>query len=355
MTVSTVSIAGRQIATGEPCFVIAEISANHGHSLDHTRRLIDLAVEAGADAVKIQTYTADSLTLDSDAEPFIVRNTGLWDGRRLHELYSEAATPWEWTGPLFEHAASVGIPLFSTPFDRAAVDFLEDFDPPAYKVASFELVDVALLEVVGQTRRPVILSTGMATRAEIDLAVLTLTQAGTTELVLLRCNSSYPAPSEEMDLITIPDMATTWNVPIGLSDHTLTTTAAIVAVSLGACVLEKHFTDSRDRPGPDSAFSLEPQELATTIDAVRQAHLTVGTLRYGPSPSESASLRFRRSLFVVADVEPGEMFTSENVRSVRPSDGLPPRLMPEVMGRRASRRIAAGTPLSLDLLAEGEP
>jgi len=347
----TVEIAGRRVGPGEPVYVIAELSANHGQDLGRAVELVHVAADAGADAVKLQTYTPDTLTLDSDAPPFVVGDGTLWAGRTLHDLYQEAMTPWEWYEPLARAAAEAGIHLFSTPFDDTAVDFLEKFDPPAYKIASFELVDLSLIRYVAERGRPMIMSTGMATAEEIDEAVATARQGGAEQLVLLRCNSAYPAEPEEMDLRTIPAMAERWRVPIGLSDHTLSNTAAVAAVTLGATVLEKHMTLRRDDPGPDSAFSLEPRELTDLIAAVREAEAAVGHVRFGPSPREEPSRAFRRSLFVVADVKAGDELTPENVRSIRPAHGLAPKHLGEVLGRRAAVDIARGTPLDWSLLS----
>lgn len=346
-----VTIAGRPIGAGHPTYVIAEISANHGGGLAQAEALVHAAKEAGADAVKLQTYTADSLTLDSDEPWFRVGDKTLWAGRTLHDLYEEAYTPWEWHARLFDLAHELGIDIFSSPFDRAAVELLDELEAPALKIASFELVDLELIALAARTGRPLILSTGMATADEIDEAVTTARDAGASGIVLLRCNSAYPASPAEMDLRTIPDMAARWNVPIGFSDHTLGSTAAITAVALGACVLEKHITMSRAEPTADSAFSLEPDEFRAMVAAIREAEATLGGVRYGPSPHEEASLAFRRSLFVVADVKAGDTFTSDNVRSIRPGNGLPPRHLPDVLGRQAARDLTRGTPLSFDDVA----
>lgn len=350
---ASAAIGARTVGAGWPTYVIAELSGNHNGDLGRALAIIDAAAEAGADAVKLQTYTADSLTIDSGAPPFIISGGTPWDGRRLYDLYREAATPLAWTEQLFERGRSHGLDVFSTPFDAAAVDLLEALDPPAHKVASFELVDHGLLQRVGATGRAVVASTGMATAEEIDEAVGVLRQAGCHDLVLLRCTSAYPARPESMDLRTIPDMAARWSVPIGLSDHTLDHVSSITSVALGACMIEKHLTLRRSDPGPDSAFSLEPHELAELVTAVRTAEAALGSVRYGPSPEERSSRVFRRSLFVVADVAEGEPFTEANVRSIRPGDGLAPRELGRVLSARARRPIAAGTPLAWDLLEEG--
>jgi N-acetylneuraminate synthase len=268
----------------------------------------------------------------------------------LHSLYREAATPWEWTEELQNAALDTGMQLFSSPFDRSAVDFLDDLDVPAFKIASFELVDLGLIAYAAAKERPLILSTGMATAREIDVAVNTARRSGAAGVALLRCNSAYPAPPAEMDLRTIPDMAEQWDVPIGLSDHTLGTVAAVTAVALGACIVEKHLTMSRAEPGPDASFSLEPDEFAELVRDVRDAERALGRIRYGPSESEGASLVFRRSLFVVQDVAAGEEFTDDNVRSIRPANGLPPKVLDRVLGRHAATHVERGTPLTWDLV-----
>jgi N-acetylneuraminate synthase len=349
--VEPVTLGDRLIGPGEPAYVIAELSANHQGSLDIARQVVRAAARAGADAVKLQTYTADTMTIDSDRPEFLVGEETLWGGRRLHELYRDAFTPWDWYDDLQAEASEHGLDLFSTPFDETAVAFLEERRPPAYKIASFELVDLRLIERVAATGRPMIMSTGMASAEEIDDAVGTARRAGARDIVLLRCNSGYPAPPAEMDLATIPDMASRWEVPVGLSDHTLGTTAAVAAVAIGATVVEKHLTLDRDAGGPDAAFSLEPDEFALMVTAVREAEAALGTVRYGPAEREAASLAFRRSLFVVADVSAGEILTEASVRSIRPGHGLAPRHLDAVLGRVAAGPIERGTPLSWDLLA----
>jgi N-acetylneuraminate synthase len=345
-------IAGRPVGPGHPTYVIAELSANHGGRLERAEDLVRAAAEAGADAAKVQTYTPDSMTLDSQEAPFRVAEGLLWTGRTLYELYEEAQTPWEWYPRLRDVAQEVGIDLFSSPFDRAAVAFLDGLDVPVLKIASFELVDLDLIGSAAATGRPLIMSTGMATVEEIDEAVATATQAGASGIVLLRCNSAYPAPASEMDLRTIPDMVLRWGVPVGLSDHTIGSAAAVAAVALGAVALEKHLTISRDEPTADAAFSLEPHEFQAMVNDVREAEAALGGVRYGPSERERDSARYRRSLFIVADVAEGEELTQENVRSIRPGDGLAPRHLPAVLGRRAGRPLARGTPLAWTDLAE---
>jgi pseudaminic acid synthase len=348
----TIALGERRIGAGQPVYVVAELSANHSGSLETARELVRAAKAAGADAVKLQTYTADTLTIRSDRPEFRISGGTLWDGRTLYDLYQEAATPWEWHADLFAEARRLGMDCFSTPFDTSAVDFLEALNPPAHKIASFELVDLALLRKVAATRRPVILSTGMATLEEISEAVTTLRDTGCRELVLLKCTSSYPAPVEETNLRTIPDLASRFDCPVGLSDHTPGIACPVVAVSLGASLIEKHFTLSRQTPGPDSAFSLEPTEFAEMIGAIRVAEAALGRVHYGLSPAETKSRVFRRSLFAVADIAAGERFTEQNVRSIRPGHGLPPKELPKIVGKRAARAISRGEPLSWDCVNE---
>jgi len=343
-------INGRLVGPGQPPYLVAELSANHHHRLDHALALVRAAKAAGADAVKLQTYTPDTMTIDSAADYFALPAENTWAGRRLYELYEEAYTPWEWHGELKRAANDLGLDLFSTPFDDSAVDFLESLDVPAYKVASFEVVDLPLLRRIARTGKPVIMSTGMATLAEIDEAVRTLRQAGTRDLALLKCTSAYPAPAEEMNLATIPHLAGAFGVPAGLSDHTLGSAVAVAAVALGACIVEKHFTLSRAEVGPDSAFSMEPQEFRAMADAVRVVEKALGRVTYAVTAHEASNAGLRRSLFVVADVKAGDRFTPANVRSIRPGHGLAPRHLHDVLGRIATRDVARGTPLSWDLV-----
>ncbi len=346
-----IEIARRQIGAGCDPFVIAEMSGNHNQSLQRGMEIIDAAAEAGADAIKLQTYTADTITFNSNAREFFVVEEGSpWEGRSLYELYQEAYTPWEWHKPLFDHARERGLIAFSTPFDPTAVDFLEQLDVPAYKVASFELVDLPLIEKIAGTGKPMIMSTGMATLSEIDEAVEAARGAGAAQIALLKCSSAYPAPPEEMNLRTVPNLQEAFGVPVGLSDHTLGIAMPVAAVALGASIIEKHFTLARRDGGPDSAFSLEPNEFRQMVEAVRAARRALGCVYYGISPHERENRAFRRSLYVVKDVGQGEPFTPENVRSIRPANGLPPKHLAEVLGRGASRAIAAGTPLSWELI-----
>ncbi len=341
----------REIGTGQPVYIIAEMSANHGQNFDEAVRIVHAMKEAGADAVKLQTYTPDTITLDCQRPEFQIGKGTIWEGKNLYQLYGEAYTPWDWQPKLKDLATSLGLDCFSTPFDDSAVDFLEAMQVPAHKVASFELVDIPLLRKIAATGKPVIMSTGMATLEEIDEAVRALREGGCTDLALLKCTSAYPAPPEEMNLRTIPHLAATFGVPVGLSDHTLGITAAVTAVTLGACIIEKHFILSRATGGPDAAFSLEPAEFKALVQAVREAEQAQGQVSYTLTAREQSSHIFRRSLFVVRDMQAGECFTAENVRSIRPAHGLPPRHLPEVLGRRAQCAIARGTPLAWDLVA----
>lgn len=337
---------------GDRVWIVAELSGNHNGDKQRALDVIAMAADAGADAVKFQTYTPDSLTIDADTDAFRIGAGTPWEDRRLYDLYGEAATPYEWHDDLFATAEAHGLVPFSTPFDAAAVELLEAYDPLVHKIASFELVDLELIRVAAATGRTLVMSTGMATEDEIDDAVAAARAAGAGAggVVLLRCNSAYPAPPEEMDLRTMADMAARWDVPVGLSDHTLGTTVAVTAVALGACMIEKHVTLARADGGPDASFSLEPDELRQLVAAVREAEASLGGVRYGATAGEEASRVFRRSLFVVADVAPGEPFTSENVRCIRPGHGLAPKHLDEVLGRPATTAVVRGTPLSWDLV-----
>lgn len=341
-----VQIGKRRIGAGQPTYVIAEMSANHGQSFETAIKIIRAAKDAGADAVKLQTYTPETMTIASDREEFRIGGGTIWDGRNLHDLYAEAWTPWEWQPKLKKAAEELGMDCFSSAFDSTAVDFLEEMGVPAHKVASFELVDLPLIQRMSRTGKPLILSTGMATVEEIEEAMQSARDAGATQIALLKCTSAYPAPAEEMNLRTIPEMARRFEVPVGLSDHTMGITAPVAAVALGACMIEKHLTLSRSTPGPDSAFSLEPHEFKAMVDAVRTAEQALGEVQFGLSGKEEASRAFRRSLFVVKDVKPGEIFTAKNVRSIRPGYGLHTRHLNAVLGKRAAREIKRGTPLS---------
>jgi pseudaminic acid synthase len=345
-----IRIASSKIGPGFPAYIIAELSANHNQDFAQAVRIIEAAKNADANAVKLQTYTADTITIACDREEFRIGGGTLWDGRNLHDLYGEAYTPWEWQPRLKKVAEDLGMDLFSSAFDATAVDFLEEMGVPAHKVASCELVDLPLIECMARTGKPLIMSTGMATLEEIDEALKAARSAGATQIALLKCTSAYPAPAEEMNLRTIPEMARRFGVPVGLSDHTMGIAAPVAAVTLGACILEKHLTFSRATPGPDSAFSLEPQEFKAMVDAVRTAEKALGEVHFGLSSKEEASRAFRRSLFVVEDVKRGEIFTAANVRSIRPGHGLHTRHMSEVLGKQAARDIDRGTPLCWDLV-----
>ena len=341
----SMTIAGRSVSTRDRPYVIAEISANHGGRLETAIELVHVAAEAGADAIKLQHYTPETITVRSNHPDFEVKGGTLWDGAQLADLYAEAMTPWEWTEDLIAAARAAGIEWFSSPFDPTAVDFLAALDPPAFKIASFEIVDLGLIRDVASRGKPVIISTGMATADEIDRAVHTATEAG-ADIALLRCNSAYPAHPDEMDLRAIPTMSDIWRVPIGLSDHTRGHTAAVAAVALGACIIEKHLTLRRSDGGPDAEFSAEPEEFAALVAAVRDAHAALGSVRFGPTKHEMASLAFRRSLRAVQPVRAGERFTSDNVRSIRPSGGLAPSEIDHVLEMTAARDLDIGDPVT---------
>jgi pseudaminic acid synthase len=344
-------ISGRKIGPGHPVYIVAEMSANHNHDFEQAVQILSAAREAGADAVKLQTYTPDTMTIRSQVEHFRVGGGTLWDGRILYDLYGDACTPWEWHPKLKEIASQLGIKLFSTAFDSSSVDFLEQLGVHVHKIASFEIVDIPLIEKMSRTGKPLIISTGMATLSEIAEAVEAARKAGASQIALLKCTSAYPAAPEEMNLRTISHLSEAFQVPVGLSDHTLGIAVPVAAVALGACIVEKHFTLSRSTPGPDTAFSLEPGEFKTMVEAVRTAEKAIGNIHYGVSEHESKSRVFRRSLFVVTDMKAGENFTKENIRSIRPANGLPPKYLNEVLGRPAACDILGGTPLDWRLLA----
>lgn len=346
-------IAGRPIGSGYRPYIIAELSANHNGDFERALRIVEAAKAVGADAVKIQTYTPDTITLNADTEDFIVRG-GLWNGRTLYDLYEEAHTPWEWHKPLFEHASKIGITMFSSPFDTTAVDLLMHLNAPAFKIASFELIDLPLIRYVASTGKPMVISTGMADAEEIEEAVQTARDGGCSELVLLHCVSGYPAPASDYNLATIPDMARRWGVPVGLSDHTLDNTTAIASVTLGASVIEKHFTLDRNGGGPDDSFSLEPKEFTALCKDTRSAWEAIGNIDYGRKSSEVGNVTFRRSLYFVRDIAAGETVTSELVRSVRPGNGLAPKHLDAVLGMRLTKSVKANTPVSWKLLQKAE-
>ncbi|HFQ79966.1 MAG TPA: pseudaminic acid synthase [Desulfobacterales bacterium] len=344
-----IKIGSRNIGSTQPVYIVAEMSANHNHDFSNAVDIIKAVKEAGADAVKLQTYTPDTITIDCDNNQFQIKNT-TWEGKSLYQLYREAYTPWEWQPKLQEVALSLDIDFFSTPFDNSAVDFLEEMRVPAYKIASFELVDLPLLKRIGATGKPVILSTGMASLAEIDEAMRTLEKYGAGEIILLKCVSAYPAAPESMNLKTIPNLASTFGTIVGLSDHTLNSTAAIAAVALGASVIEKHITLSRRDGGIDSSFSLDPDEFKNMVEAIRITEKSLGEVNYGPTETEAANRIFRRSLFVVENIKAGETFSTRNTRSIRPGHGLHTRYMDNVLGRKAACDIERGTPLSWKLI-----
>jgi pseudaminic acid synthase len=345
----TMKIGAREIGGDAPVFIVAELSANHGQRKDIALRTIEAAADAGADAIKLQTYTPDTLTLNSSAEHFVVKSKNEWAGRTLHDLYAEAMTPWEWHAELIEAARARGLQCFSTPFDPTSVAFLEKLGVPCHKVASFELNDLPLVETIARTGKPMILSTGMASLADIEAALATCRDAGNDDLALLRCVSCYPARPETMDLRSF-EILRGLGVVLGLSDHTRDTTVAIASVALGAKIIEKHFIVDRSLGGPDAFFSLEPSELRELVRAVRSTEAALGRPRFGPSPDEQANTAFRRSLFVSEAVRRGATFTARNVRSVRPSYGLEPRHLGAVLGRTATRDIDAATPLSWEMV-----
>jgi len=345
-----IKFSNKIIGGEHPVFIIAELSANHNQDFNQAVELIKAAKEAGADAIKLQTYTPDTMTIDCDNEYFRIGKGTIWEGKTLYELYKEAYTPWEWQPELKRIANDLGMELFSTPFDKTVVDFLEKMDVPCYKIASFELVDVPLIQYVAQTGKPIIISTGMATLGEIEEAVQAAREAGCKEIALLKCTSAYPAPPEEINLRTIPHMAEAFGCPVGLSDHTLGIAVPVAAVALGACIIEKHFTLSRKIPGPDSAFSLEPHEFKEMVNAVRIAEKALGKVSYEVTEHEKASRVFRRSLFVVKDMKAGETFAEENIRSIRPGYGVKPKNLNTIINRKALIDIKKGTPFSWNLI-----
>lgn len=345
--IPAIHIAGRRIASNEPPYVIAELSANHNGSLSSALQIIAEAKAAGADAVKLQTYTADTITLDCDSEAFQIRG-GLWAGKTLHELYNAAFMPWDWHKPLFEHAHKLGITIFSSAFDISAVDLLEDLNTPAYKIASFEAIDLPLIRYVASTGKPIIISTGMADAQEIGEAVEAASEGGCDQIALLHCVSGYPAPAEEYSLKTIPDIIQRFELVTGLSDHTLGLATAIASVALGAAIIEKHFTLNRDGGGPDDSFSLEPREFRDLCSEAKTAWSALGEADYKMKSSEHENIKFRRSLYYVKSLRAGETLTEHAVRSVRPGYGLPPKYFDEIVGRKLRRDVEINTPCSLE-------
>ena len=344
-------IAAREVGLSAKPYVIAEMSGNHNQSLDRALAIVDAAADAGADAVKLQTYTAETMTLDVDKPGFVIDDpNSLWTGRQLFELYREAYTPWEWHGPIFERAAARGIHCFSTPFDETAVDFLMSLDVPAFKIASFENTDLPLIRKVAATGKPVLISTGTATVAEIDEAVVAAREAGCRDLVLLKCTSTYPATPANTNVLTIPHLRALHGCEVGLSDHTMGVGAAVAAVAHGATVIEKHFTLRRTDGGVDSSFSLEPEEMDLLVVETERAWQSLGRVKYGPTEAETASLAYRRSVHIAEDVRAGETLTRQNLRCLRPGTGLPPKYYDLLLGRRISRDATKGTPMDWSLL-----
>lgn len=347
MTDPAIIIDGREISRDAPPYIIAELSANHNGKLETAKKIIEEASKAGADAVKLQTYRPDTITLDSDNDEFCIKG-GLWDGRTLYELYEEAHMPWEWHQPLFEHARKHGITIFSSPFDRTAVDLLEDLGAPAYKIASFEAIDIPLIEYVARTGKPMIISTGMADEEEIREAITAAQNAGCNQLAILHCVSGYPAPAEDYNLRTIVDMQERFGLVTGLSDHTLDNTTAISSVVLGASIIEKHFTLDRKGGGPDDSFSLEPQDLTALCRDSKTAWRALGQVDYGRKSSEQGNAQFRRSLYFVRDLKAGDKISEQDVRSVRPGYGLSPKHLKDVVGKVATKDICRNSPVSSD-------
>lgn len=352
--IPSISIAGRRIAANEPPFVIAELSANHNGRLDTAMTIIEAAKAAGADAIKLQTYRADTITLNCDTEDFRIHG-GLWDGRTLYDLYEQAHMPWEWHLPLFEHARKLGIIIFSSPFDNTAVDLLEDLNAPAYKIASFEAVDLPLIKYVASTGKPMIISTGMANAEEIEEAIAAARDGGCKELAILHCVSGYPAPAADYNLRTIPDLIQRFGLVTGLSDHTLDNTTAVTSVAVGASIIEKHFTLDRNGGGPDDSFSLEPADMAALCRSARIAWEAMGKVDYGRKSSELGNVQFRRSLYFVKDLEAGATITADVIRSVRPGYGVAPKFLSEILGKTTKNAVLANTPVRFDDIAAPLP
>lgn len=344
-----IEIEGRKIGPNHPPYIIAEISANHNGDINKALRLIEIARESGADAVKMQTYTADTMTLNVDKENFKIKG-GLWDGYTLYDLYKQAHTPWDWHQKMFDHAKNVGITLFSSPFDETAIDFLEGLNTPAYKVASFEATDIPLIEYMASKNKPMIMSTGMANLDEIAESVEAINKIGNKELILLHCVSAYPAFAKNYNLKTIADLGSKFNVITGLSDHTLGTATSVASVALGACVIEKHFIESRSDKGPDSDFSLEPHELKTLCDETKIAWEAIGEINYKRKGQEESNAVFRRSIYFSKDIQEGDIITKDNIRRIRPGFGLAPKYFNELMGKKVTRSMECGDPVSWDVV-----
>jgi len=351
MSKNEINIANRKIGSDHPPFIIAEMSGNHNQSLDRALAIVEAAAKAGAHALKLQTYTADTMTLDiAEREFFINDPDSLWKGKSLYELYKEAYTTWEWHKPIFDRCRELGLVYLSTPFDETAVDFLEELDVSCYKIASFENTDIPLICKVAATGKPMIISTGMATIAELDETVRTAREAGCRDLILLKCTSSYPATPESTNILTIPHMAKLFDCQVGLSDHTMGIGVAVASVALGATMIEKHFTLSRAHGGVDSAFSMEPDEMRTLVVETKRAWQALGKVSYGPTEKEKKSLTFRRSLYIVQDMKKGDVLTKENLRAIRPGLGLPPKYYDMLLGKRVGRNAKRGTPVNWKLL-----
>lgn len=344
-------INNRLIGANQPTYIIAEMSANHNQSYDEAIKIVETAKACGADAIKLQTYTPDTLTIDCDNKFFRIKNT-IWEGKKLYDLYKKSYTPWKWHPKLKNVAEKIGLDFFSTPFDASAVHFLEKLNIPVYKIASFEIVDFPLIQTVAKTGKPIIISTGMAKTEEIEEAISILKNFDCTELALLKCTSSYPAKPEDANLRTIPHMLKTFNLPIGLSDHTPDIAVPIAAVSLGACIIEKHFTLSRKNSAADSAFSLEPEQFKSMVDNIRITEKALGTVSYTNPEQQKAIFNFRKSLFVVEDIAAGQKFSNKNVRSIRPGDGIHTKYFNEIIGKKAIKNIARGTPVTWDLVKQ---
>ena len=345
-----IKIDSRTIGNKERTFIIAELSANHGNDINIAKKTILAAKEVGADAIKIQTFTPDTITLDCDNEYFKLNNGTIWDGRTLYDLYSEAYTPWEWQKELMDYAKQLGLIFFSTPFDKTAVDFLEELEVQVYKVASFEIMDIPLIEYIASKGKPIIMSTGVASLSDIEEAVDACKRMGNNQIILLKCTSSYPAKIEDANLKTIPNMKETFGVEVGLSDHTLGITVPVLSIALGANVIEKHFILDKSVGGPDSSFSLEPQEFKEMVDSVRDAEKALGKVNYTMSEKKKNNRLLGRSLFVVKDIKAGEKFTEENIRSIRPGYGLAPKYIKDILGKTVSRNIEKGMPLTWDII-----
>lgn len=349
---NSIKIAGRPIGAGHPPYVVAEMSGNHNQSLDRAIAIVEAAARAGADAVKIQTYTADTMTLDLADGVFLINDEGsLWKGETLYKLYQQAYTPWEWHPPIFERCRELGLACFSTPFDETAVDFLESLNVPCYKIASFENTDLPLIRKVAATGKPMIISTGMATVAELDEAVQTAREAGCNDLILLKCTSTYPATPENSNLLTLPHMRELFRCDVGLSDHTMGIGVAVASVALGAALIEKHFTLRRADGGVDAAFSLEPEEFRDLVAESERAWQAVGKISYGPSEGEKASLKYRRSLYIAHDMKAGEVLNKDNLRAIRPGLGLPAKYFDILLGKRVGRDVKRGTPVDWTLVS----